>query len=542
MTGRLKLQLVIHQLSPKAQAQNTLREAYSERMKSLRYVIAKSWEKSLVLVGALCVLLPVSPLNMQLTYKDSGVFLYTGWRILNGELPYRDIWDHKPPVIFYINALGLGVSDGSRWGVWFLEFVMLFLAALLGFQLIKQLFGLLPSMFSLLVWLLSLVYVLQGGNLTTEYTLPLQFAALWLVHSAGTSKTPDWNFFLIGLTGAVAFFTKQTSIGIWIAIVVFLTFQRLLSKQGRQWAREILLMALGGFLFTAIVIVFLAVQGALPHFWSAAFDYNFVYASRTSRGVAERVDTIVKGIRPLTRAGLFQTAVIGYVTSIVLLLFRRHSLADAKHLVFIGLLNLPLELMLIGLPGRTFAHYYMTLLPVLALFTGVAVWAILSLIPDWQFSNIVKYAMAIAVAGWIVWSSFDGFMTQLYTYREYRKNRDVIQYVQQNTAPDEQILLWGAETSINYFAQRKSPTRFVYQSPLFQENYLNETLINQFLDDVIQNRPRLIIDTNTKNPLYKFPLETDAIQEKVADLEAHYCLVQRIDAWKIYQYKEDGCN
>ncbi len=58
--------------------------------------------------------------------------------MLNGEIPYLDVWDHKPPVILLINALGLPIGGGSRWGVWLVELGLLFLAALLGFKLIKR--------------------------------------------------------------------------------------------------------------------------------------------------------------------------------------------------------------------------------------------------------------------------------------------------------------------------------------------------------------------------------------------------------------------
>ena len=326
-------------------------------MGSLRSIIDKIWDKILVLAGVLLVLLPVSPLNMPLAYRDSGVFLYAGWRILNGEVPYRDVWDHKPPVIFYIDALGLGISRNSRWGVWLIEVILLFAAAYIGFVLIKRLFGVLPSMFSLLLWLLSLVFVLQGGNLTTEYTLPLQFTALFLVYHADRSKRPEWDFFFIGLTGAIAFFTKQTAIGIWIAIVIVLTVQRLISKQSRRWLREMGFIAVGGLLFSAGVFIYFAVQGSLQQFWSAAFEFNFVYSARTSNTIADRLDTILKGVRPLMRAGLFQIAMVGCVIAIVMIIFRRKSLGSALPLLFIGLLALPIEFILIALPGRTFAHY-----------------------------------------------------------------------------------------------------------------------------------------------------------------------------------------
>ncbi|MCC6581934.1 MAG: hypothetical protein IT440_16005, partial [Phycisphaeraceae bacterium] len=58
--------------------------------------------------------------------RDGGFFLYAGSQILDGKIPYQDFWDSKGPGIFYINALGLLLGGGSRWGVWFVEFICLF--------------------------------------------------------------------------------------------------------------------------------------------------------------------------------------------------------------------------------------------------------------------------------------------------------------------------------------------------------------------------------------------------------------------------------
>ena len=46
---------------------------------------------------------------------DSSVYLYVAEGLLEGELPYRDRWDHKPPLIFLINVVGLLLAD--VWGI-----------------------------------------------------------------------------------------------------------------------------------------------------------------------------------------------------------------------------------------------------------------------------------------------------------------------------------------------------------------------------------------------------------------------------------------
>jgi len=51
----------------------------------------------LVIVGLLFFL--ESP-ALGLPWTDSSVFLYIGQRIIKGDVPYLDVWDHNPPLIY----------------------------------------------------------------------------------------------------------------------------------------------------------------------------------------------------------------------------------------------------------------------------------------------------------------------------------------------------------------------------------------------------------------------------------------------------------
>src|SRR5215212_5827918 len=70
-------------------------------------------------LGTIIALFPSNPNNMTLPSRDSGVFLYLGLRFLNGDIPYRDVWDHKPPLIYFVDALGLIITPHALWGVCF---------------------------------------------------------------------------------------------------------------------------------------------------------------------------------------------------------------------------------------------------------------------------------------------------------------------------------------------------------------------------------------------------------------------------------------
>ena len=49
--------------------------------------------------------------------RDEGAFGVVGQAILRGELPYRDVLDHKPPGVFYLYALALEVFPATARGV-----------------------------------------------------------------------------------------------------------------------------------------------------------------------------------------------------------------------------------------------------------------------------------------------------------------------------------------------------------------------------------------------------------------------------------------
>src|SRR5689334_17436684 len=93
------------------------------------------------LIGAMIALFPSNPVNMTLPSRDSGVFLYVGWRFLNGDIPYRDVWDHKPPLIYFIDALGLILTPHSLWGVWFLQIIFIFFTFFFIYKVLNRQFG-----------------------------------------------------------------------------------------------------------------------------------------------------------------------------------------------------------------------------------------------------------------------------------------------------------------------------------------------------------------------------------------------------------------
>ena len=124
--------------------------------------------------------------------NDEGVVLYTGRRILEGGSPYVDSWDHKGPILYLFNALGLWLSSNALWGPGLLEGILLaFAIAVLGNQL-KRFWAPFNVYSTLLAFLGSYYLFLEALNLTESWTLSIQiFAYLLIFQESNRSSCID---------------------------------------------------------------------------------------------------------------------------------------------------------------------------------------------------------------------------------------------------------------------------------------------------------------------------------------------------------------
>jgi hypothetical protein len=479
-------------------------------------------EYSIIFCVCICALYPINPSRMPVAARDSGVFLYVGQRILNGELPYRDVWDHKPPVIFYINALGLFISNNSRWGIWILELTSLFLAALFGYYLFKNAFGSYPALCGSLVWLSGLSIIIDGGNYTAEYALPFQFMALWLFYRDNKFGFSLWRWFLIGLTGGIVFFTQQTGTGIWVTIIIYLVLAFLKRNQIKRRLGQFFSLSAGVLSIFIIIILFFGMQGAFYVFLDSAFIYNLNYLSPTSHNLT-----------------LLLVLITGYIFGLTQILFKKYAITELEPLLLIGLIDLPIELSLIGVSGRNYSHYYISILPVLSILSVFFLWAILRYLSLMNIPNIIKSAVQLIIAGVLLWYAGNVYKNQVTVQLEVANQDailDVAQYVKAETTSNDYVLVWGAESFVNFYTFRKCPTRFVYQLPFYTQGYVDKQIISEFIRDVIRNQPQLIVDTGEIAPLFDFPIQTENTREGVEYIKSHYRQVKNFQGWTVYEY------
>lgn len=427
----------------------------------------------LVLLAATAVMTPVS--------NDAGAYLTVADGVLAGKLPYRDIFDHKTPAIYYTFAAVLAATQRSLLAVQFVQALAVALMAGLAGWLGSRLWGRLTGALALLLALYGGA-AYQGGHLTTEAWVALCTAAALtvLLHRPGQApSTLDW-LLAGGLIGLSALY-KQTGLLTLPALALWA-----ISIQGgwRQVARRWLALAAGCALPLAVTAAFFAVQGALPDLWRDAVWVNVSNYPRAAYSALLRVN--LTNLRSFPLLWLSLLAALFLVSPSL----RRSASGHPATLLWLTLLTGLLPLL-----HRFYGHYVLQALPPAAILAAAGLTAL------WQRLAVRPWPVrALAVAGVLILALIDlpAWPRYLaYTQRQVQRQQAAAAAIQALSQPAQPILAISAASQYYFLSDRPPASRWVYLYPV---NYTAGRAAE--LAGLIETRavPAVVVDDHEPQP------------------------------------------
>ena len=435
--------------------------------------------------------------------RDGGFFLYAGSQILSGKIPYLDFWDSKGPAIFYINALGLFLGQGSRWGIWGLEFVFIFIWIAVIYKVLLKKWGQGAAVFGVIIAAFGLRVVFGYGNYTEEYALLFNALALYLFFALIDSEDSNrsWKYFWIGALFGISFSFRANNIGGLFGILLSVFIFNLLNRKTFE-ALKTVLFVLAGFITPLLLwTLFFQIWDAAQDMIYASIIFNFSYASAKSREFLDYFGGF--GRYGMSWVGWFTA--FGYLVcsyGVFRKIFQRKpvSLMD----VFL-LLWFPIEIFLSNLSGRNFSHYYISWALAVAFYSAVVYAGFESYVFELKFirnsnGNLKQSILLFLIFGLIVISPSaikrygDTFYKLFFNRDQGLEYSDPLSaYIRENTQRDDLMLTWYPEMAINFMSQRTSPVRLVYY-PLFLDGTLTAKDENDYVEDLTTNHPEMIVD------------------------------------------------
>lgn len=452
---------------------------------------------ALLVLGVVLALAP--NLTSEVPDRDSGVFLYVGQQLLEGRLPYLDVWDHKGPLIYLVNALAVLLSPGGEGGLWLLEALSLGGAAAALLALLRRELGGWTAGVVTALFLASVPTVLFPGNYTEEFTLPLQAAAFLCFSRLSPGRRPLRWAALIGAAVAGMALLRPNNAGLGLAVVLYLAGEGLQRGRTREAVARLAALAAGAAAVVLPVVGAIAAGGALAAMLDALVRYSAVYVRP---GMGAIIDSAFEGLRLLAPGGVILLGLAGWTLG-ALAWAGRETRGEISPAWRLAVLALPLEVALIAVSGRSQNHYYLTWLVPAAVLAGGAARAFLeggaatAGAPTAARLRAIRALALLAAFGLLPLRRVLPPALDLIRSGP-RDSATLAAEVQGFLEAQDSLLMWGAEAGYNYFAGRPAPTRFVYQYPLYACDDISEAMRRQFADEVRAARP-VIVDTAAGN-------------------------------------------
>ncbi|MEL6403101.1 MAG: glycosyltransferase family 39 protein [Chloroflexota bacterium] len=431
-------------------------------------------------VLALLVVLVALPILSYPMGRDQGMYANIGRGILQGATPFVDIWDIKPPPIYYIYALGIGIFGSTTASIRALD--LLFVPAgmlgllVLGKYLTNNRVGLLSALlYGAFYFNDGFQNLTQSDSLATVITI---WVATALVIPAHPQKnTIRWRWLMLAglLTGLLLWFKPQQYVLVVGALVLYAVW----SRWEHGWLsilRDGSLFALGGLLTGGSLLVYFWSQGIIAEIFIVA-EGTAAYNAQ-GYDVGAFIDNMRLGLywRWTVWHGLILLAILWGILVSWRAITQEKDDRQASRLLILWLVG---GFAFAFVQAKGFDTHWFPLLPPLALMGGYALHYMLDYLSE-RTSQIILPILVIAILAVPASTTYGNswrYLIGQQTLADYwdgfqandlkpEESLAVAHYLRERVQAGNSLFIWGFRPEVYYMADLRPATRYQAHFPL----------------------------------------------------------------------------
>lgn len=451
--------------------------------KNLYYVFLFVVVVFLSLVG-----LNSSPLNKGITQNDSAVFQIMGKGMLDGQVIYKDLFDHKGPIMYIINAIAYLISP--KIGLFVVEIVLIYIGALFIFKTSKIFVNEKISFIMALFYLMLFFLYSWGGNFTEEYAITFVSIALFCIEKIIYEKKNDNKllWIIIGLTFALTFFIKPTYIAVWIAFGFAYLIYTIKENKIKELIKYIIYMLIGILIVSVPIFIYLIVTEDISDFIKSFFIMNMKYSTST---LSEKKNAFLNLI---CNYKYFDFLVIGLISNVFILIDKNIKYENKIFITFFFIVSGVLTCW----APRTYKHYLMQLAPTITFELIMFVFLVSTLkLKDKEKELLKQIPVNIIYSFVIIYLIFTTSIlisNELGVCSVVAKNGPIIaemlNEVKAQLGKEDEMIVLGNEPYYYIYLEKQPKFKYFFQIPiiLFDKDIQKETQ-----DYIVKEKPKVII-------------------------------------------------
>lgn len=212
---------------------------------------------------------------------DSAVFQTVGKYWSEGVIPYKELFEHKGPLLFLIDAVGYAIYP--RVGIMIPQTIFMYISLLLIWKMTGLYFSFRAKIFCLVLTLIYFVSHYESGNLAGEYSVVFLSAAAYCFMKFLKSSSHDPLYgFIYGLGFGACVLLRATN-AMPICCFAFLSMVLLIqSKEFKNLRKNFLSFCTGFVIICLPFVIYFAAHDALYDMIYGTILLNVKYAVNAS--------------------------------------------------------------------------------------------------------------------------------------------------------------------------------------------------------------------------------------------------------------------
>jgi hypothetical protein len=443
---------------------------------------------------------------------DSGVFLSVAHHIKAGLVLYRDVWDHKPPLVYFLDYMALMLGDGTVNSVRLMEKAFMAVGGILCFGILIRLVrhswvAFLGALFFLMV--LSSPRVFEGGNLTEEYGAVVLLGGIYLC-IVGTQKSNVKALLFGGAAGflfGASIAAKEPFI---FSCIPWIAHYTLLRKgEFRPDPRRLAAIALGSCGLIAVVGAYFVYNHAVFE-WLDVLSYNYQYVARSHTSTGQTLSLLwttfykANGLIGIQSIILWLVALAGIVSAVDFTFAKENEWFPVTVCLFFAV-----SFFGVALSGWNIGAYFMQLVPAWILLGAYGAVFLRRLCSEKTRLRLAIFLLLGVIL--IVWDQrpLRDYANRVHIpFKRYESNVSdpLLSNLRCHLEPGDRVWQSMYLARIYFETEALSPTKYIYAFPwLFLDTWLSTAAQKRelIISQIMKSPPKIIIFFLKKGSLHE---------------------------------------
>ena len=412
---------------------------------------------------------------------DVSVWTNIANRMSHGQIMYKDFFDHKGPILYFLYYLGY--LFGEYLGIWMLDLICNIINVLIIYKISKLILkNKVKSLIVVAICTCFMCGLCIENPCTESLSLPIILISLYefTKYTLNIKKFSRKESLCTGICFAIVLLLRPNIATLWVVYYIYIFVKLVREKEVKHLIQVIVFSITGVIIVFLPIILYLIKNTAFIDFINTYIVFNFKYANNKESSIIEVIQYFI----------IYTNYIIVLIVALYIgLINMKRKLNKVEYQSLkVSFIYFIFTFYMAVMPQRIYLHYLITILPTLIVPLAIYLKYMKTNKKIDTIIIIVSFLLCLVL-------SVYNITLQLYKQSNYISYfKEISDKVQELTEKEDNVLTLGNSSIVYLMSDRNYKGKYLYQTPIVNQN---EEIFQDVIKEIKNDLPNLIVNSMT---------------------------------------------